>query len=363
MLARQNLRRPQLMGSKDHRPTPHALPRHPTSRTGASGYKAPLPKDAPSHKTSYSAHLMSYLLLLLGGVGLYLGGEWLVTHASSLARSMGLSPFVIGLTVVAFGTSAPELAATLTSTLHGATSLALGNVMGSNIANIALVLGATALITSIGAPQSVMRQDFPILLFVTAAAVGSFYFTPEISRAQGVIMLALLLSYIFYQVRTGKADPQEESEERTEQSLLKTILWLLLALATLATGARAMVMGAVDIASSLGISQRIIGLTVVALGTSLPELASSIIAAKRGETDLALGGVIGSNIFNLLGILGATAAVSTLPSPWASVGMDALAMLGAAVLAWLLSFGAKGITRPKGMLLLLAYAGYIASLF
>lgn len=306
---------------------------------------------------------MSYLLLLVGGVGLYLGGEWLVTHASSLARSMGLSPFVIGLTVVAFGTSAPELAATLTGTLQGAASLALGNVMGSNIANIALVLGATALIAAVNAPRVVMRQDFPILLAVTGGAVASFYLTPEISRVQGLVMVALLFAYIAYQIRTGKADPNEESEEVPKQSTIKTVLWLVLSLLTLALGARAMVMGAVDIASSLGISQRIIGLTVVALGTSLPELASSIVAARRGETDLALGGVIGSNIFNLLGILGATATVSALPTPWASVGIDALVMLGAAVLAWLVSFGDKGITRPKGFLLLLAYAGYIASLF
>lgn len=305
---------------------------------------------------------MSYLLLLLGGVGLYLGGEWLVTHASSLARSMGLSPFVIGLTVVAFGTSAPELAATLTGTLQGASSLALGNVMGSNIANIALVLGATALIAPIAAPRAVMRRDFPILLLVTAAGVASFYQTPELSRLQGVIMLLLLFSYIAYQIVTGKADPDEAQSPAPAASHLKTILWLVLALATLAFGARAMVMGAVDIASALGISQRIIGLTVVALGTSLPELASSIIAARRGETDLALGGVIGSNIFNLLGILGATASVSALPTPWASVGIDALVMLGAALLAWLLSFGEKGITLPKGIVLLVAYAGYIAHL-
>lgn len=306
---------------------------------------------------------MSFFLLVLGGLGLYFGGEWLVTHASRLALKMGLSPFVIGLTVVAFGTSAPELAATLTSTLQGASSMALGNVMGSNIANIALVLGATAMLTPVAASRMVMRRDFPILLAITAGGVASFYLTAQVGRAQGALMLAALFAYITLQIRAGKGEQNDETQQESGTSTLVTIAWLVLALLTLALGARSMVMGAVDIATSLGISQRVVGLTVVALGTSLPELASSIIAARRNETDLALGGVIGSNIFNLLGILGATATISPLPTPWAEVEVDAMVMLGFAALVWILCVGARGLTRPKGLLLLALYAAYIAYLF
>lgn len=309
---------------------------------------------------------MSYLLLLLGGLGLYLGGEWLVTHASRLALSMGLSPFVVGLTVVAFGTSAPELAATLTSTFQGANSMALGNVMGSNIANIALVLGATSLITPIAAAPKVMRRDFPVFIAITAASFATFYLTDTLSWVQGSIMLVALFAYIAVQLVADRNSPNsnvDDSEQEREVSLAKTIAWLLLSLFTLALGARAMVMGAVDIATSLGVSERIIGLTVVALGTSLPELASSIIAARRQETDLALGGVIGSNIFNLLGILGTTACVSAIPTPWTEIHIDASMMLGVALLAWALSFGRQGITRLKGLLLLAVYTIYIVLLF
>lgn len=308
---------------------------------------------------------MSYLLLLLGALGLYLGGEWLVTHASRLALSMGLSPFVVGLTVVAFGTSAPELAATLTSTLQGASSLALGNVMGSNIANIALVLGATAIITPIYAPKVVIRRDFPLLVGVTAIGLVSFYFTPTLSRWQGIVMLATLAIYIAMQIKSGRQTPSDAEHEETEPSpsIIKTVAWLVLALFTLAMGARFLVMGAVNVATALGVSQRIIGLTVVALGTSLPELVSSIIAARRQETDLALGGVIGSNIFNLLGILGTTVSIRALPTPWDQLQLDAVVMLAVAVLSWVLCIGSQGLNRPRGIILLAIYATYIADLF
>lgn len=309
---------------------------------------------------------MSVLLLLLGGLGLYLGGEWLVTHASRLALSMGLSPFVVGLTVVAFGTSAPELAATLTSTFQGANSMALGNVMGSNIANIALVLGATALITPIAAAPIVMRRDFPVFIAITAACFAAFYFTDSLNWIQGSVMVLALLAYIVAQLigdRDAQNNHEQDSEEPNDVSITKTIAWLVLSLFTLALGARAMVISAVDIATSLGVSERIIGLTVVALGTSLPELASSIIAARRQETDLALGGVIGSNIFNLLGILGITACVNAIPTPWSEISIDASMMLGVALLAWVLSIGSQGITRIKGILLLAVYTTYIVLLF
>lgn len=310
---------------------------------------------------------MSYLLLVLGGLGLYLGGEWLVSSSSRLALAMGLSSFVVGLTVVAFGTSAPELAATITSTMHGANELALGNVMGSNIANVALVLGITAIVAPIAAPRVVMRREFPTMLLITAGALALFYWKGELEPLQGTLMLLALLLYIGAQLRFNReacAEGEEENAAPLKRSeLLKTVLILVLSLLTLALGARAMVFGAVDIANSWGLSQRVIGLTVVALGTSLPELASSIIAARRGETDMALGGVIGSNIFNLLGILGSAVVVHPLATPWTEIRSDAWVMLGVAVLAWLLAMGRKGLHRLAGATLLCCYAAYIFYIF
>lgn len=306
---------------------------------------------------------MSYLLLVLGGLGLYLGGEWLVSSSSRLALAMGLSSFAVGLTVVAFGTSAPELAATITSTMHGANEMALGNVMGSNIANIALVLGITALVAPIAAPRAVMRREFPIMLSVSAGALALFYWKGALEPMQGALMLLALLAYIGAQLRFNRETSTQGDEQATAPlrrvELLKTFFVLVLSLLTLALGARALVFGAVDIASSWGLSQRVIGLTVVALGTSLPELASSLIAARRGETDMALGGVIGSNIFNLLGILGSAVVVHPLATPWADIKSDALVMLGVALLAWLLAMGRHGLSKAAGVTLLCCYAAYI----
>ncbi len=277
---------------------------------------------------------MSYFLIFLGIFLLYTGGELLVRNASHLARTFGLSSLVIGLTVVAFGTSSPELATTLLSTLEGSPEVAVGNVIGSNIANIELILGLTALIYPLQSARAFIRRELPFMIAVGALLIPVFW-DGVATRYEGAALLALLVGYLVYQFwqsgrarRAGRGEGAEpvtsaggdassslEANTETEPAdteLPATIpLWraglgVALGIGVLVAGAQALVSGAVTVAQGFGVPERVIGLTLVALGTSLPELASSLVAAVRREADIILGNVVGSNVFNSLAILGLT---------------------------------------------------------
>ena len=303
---------------------------------------------------------------LLGLVLLYYGGEWLVRGAGALAARLGVSPLAIGLTVVAFGTSAPELVVSLAAALGGASDIAVGNVVGSNIANIGLILGIGALIRSLEVHANILRIDTPLMVAVSAVLLVLLA-DGTISRPEGLALALGLLAYIIFtlwQSRRETAATQAEFAAGTELDhgpVWHHLLLVIGGLAALVGGGKSLVLAAVTIASALGVSEAVIGLTVVAVGTSLPELAASVIAALRGQGDIALGNVIGSNIFNTLGIIGITAGVTPLPR--GEVSWTVLAcMLGFALLLWPLAMTGRRLVRSEGALLLAGYGAYIGYL-
>jgi cation:H+ antiporter len=303
---------------------------------------------------------MDIVLILGGFIGLLLGGEALVKGAVSIATRFGVSPLVIGLTLVGFGTSTPELVTSVQAAWVGSPGIAVGNVVGSNIANILLIIGLTAFIRPLVVAQNSFPRDAGLLCAVTALCIV-LLMSGTLSRLNGIVFLAGLLIYLVYVLRAGKLDPTlvEEVPSTPAQSLLLASAYLVGGLIITIFAAKFLVMGAVSLAASLGMSQAVIGLTVVAVGTSLPELVTSLVAARRGQTDMALGNIIGSNIFNVLGILGVTAVVLPLEVPASIVSFD-LWVMAAATLA-LVIFGrtAAQISRIEGALLLSAYAIYL----
>lgn len=311
------------------------------------------------------------MLLPLGAilVGLVLltgGAEGLVRGAASLARRMGLSPLVIGLTVVALGTSMPELVVSVGAALTGVESLALGNVVGSNIANIGLILGVAAVFAPLRVQAQVIRIDMPVLTAVSLAVAG-LLLDGRVSRLDGALLTTGLIVYVVMTVRWARAEPEGIVQAEFDRGVPAPRRWgydvvlLSIGLAALVGGAEVLVDGAITLARQLHVSDTVIGLTVVAIGTSLPELATSLVAAWRREGDIAVGNVVGSCIVNLLGILGVTALVHPL-------GVGGLGMLDGAVLLGLtvvlLPFMRTGfvLSRPEGGLLLMGYVGYLAVL-
>lgn len=307
---------------------------------------------------------MVYLLLVIGLILLVAGGEGFVRGAVAIAEKLGMSPLLIGLTLVGFGTSLPELVTSVQAALDGAPGIAMGNVIGSNIANILLILGITALIYPIAVDKAVLRRDGSVLVLASLAALA-IVLIGTLGRIAGLILVALLIAYIvfsYFADRRAQASPGVAAEvEATggKQSVVVSILFVIGGLALTVFGARILVSSAVEIATALGVSETIIGLTVVAIGTSLPELVTSIIAAIRRHTDLALGNIIGSNIFNVFSILGITALIQPIPVPGEIINLDIWVMLGATALLLGFSYTQREIVRWEGVVLLALYAGYI----
>ena len=310
------------------------------------------------------------LLYVLAGIALlYVGGEVLVKGAVTISRLYGISSFVVGLTVVAFGTSTPELASTLIAVWRGSPDLALGNIIGSNSANIGLILGATAMIEPIRAHRDFLRRETPLLLVISTILCVVVY-DGELSRPEGLTMTVLLLAYMiflfFFTEPLEVHESDEDGADETSAIAIGTLGALLMVGAgalTLVAGASAMIEGAVNLARQTGVSERVIGITLVAFGTSLPELATAVVAALRKESDIALGNVVGSNIFNILGVLGVTAATHPFtiptPAPWS----DIIIMLAFSVLLIPFVATSQEINRAEGALILAAYLAYVAILF
>lgn len=311
-------------------------------------------------------------LCLLGFVLLYFGAEWLVKGSSSLARSLGVSPIVIGLTVVAFGTSAPELVVSLISSIQGKSMIAVGNVVGSNICNIALVLGLAALFQPIKSDSSVVRRDIPIMLGIS---LYLFVLTANsnLGRIEGATLFAGIIVYTFMNYYLAKKEAIDTSDIVSElegigyiASRPKQILMILVGIAGVVGGAQIVVDNAVIIMQILGVSEKFIGLTIVAFGTSLPELATSVVAAIRGEMDISIGNLVGSNVFNIMSVLGAASLVRPIPIPGgffeSGLWIDYLVMLFTSFLPWLMMRKDFTVSRKEGGILLACYAGYIAYL-
>lgn len=302
------------------------------------------------------------LLFIAGLVLLVIAAEWLVRGSVSLARRLGITPLIIGLTVVAFGTSAPEMAVSVEAALLGSGALAIGNVVGSNIANIGLILGASALITPLIVQAQIIRLDGMVMigasLLVLLIAFGG-----EITRLYGAVFVLALIAYVVRSIKHSRRQAANEPVDLPLQarSLTMELLLIIVGLGTLIFGADLMVDGAVAIANHFGISQAIIGLTIVAVGTSLPEVATSLVAAVRRQGDIAVGNIIGSNIFNLLAILGVAAMVKPLNTEGITMA-DWWVMLGISVFAMGLMRSGLKLSRWEGGLLLAGYATYIAYL-
>jgi len=310
--------------------------------------------------------------LLLGFVLLVVGAEGFVRGAAKLAAVIGLSPLVIGLTVVSYGTSAPELAVSLQASLQGQADIALGNVIGSNIFNILMILGIAALIVPLTVAQQLIRLDVPIMIGVTALML-MFAVDGNLGRFDGIVLLVGSVVYTAFLVLQSRkeSDAEVQAEYAKEYARTGKQTWqlaannsaiLLVGLTILVVGAHLLVTGATSIAESFGISQLIIGLTIVAIGTSLPELATSLVACYRGERDIAVGNVVGSNIFNILTILGVTATFTGVPVSNAAIRFDIPVMLAVAVASLPIFYTGNRISRWEGMLFISYYVAYTAYL-
>lgn len=319
------------------------------------------------------------LPILLVGVGLAfltIGGEALVRGAVSLARAWGLTPAVIGLTVVAMGTSMPELAVSVMAAASGNPGIAVANVLGSNIFNITVVLGLTALIAAVPVQGATARLEWPFL-FAVSCACPVVMLDGEISRIEGAAFIVTLLMFTVYVVNLAKREVSAaegagftaaiDDISRADGGAKKSgtglaLLLLAAGVAALVFGARLLLDGAVTIAQTLGMSERIIGLTVVAAGTGAPELAASVIAARRNQTDVALGNIMGSNVFNILGILGVTALIAPIPVMRASASVDSIWMIATTVLLLPILLRHRRVTRGEGVILLATYIAYLGVL-
>jgi cation:H+ antiporter len=314
--------------------------------------------------------LMIYVQLTAGLALLFFGGTLLVRGAVSVATRARLSPLLIGLTLVGFGTSVPELLTSVDAALAGSAGIALGNVVGSNTANILLVLGLGAAIHPIEVGKHGFRRDGALVLIAALICVAVFLFG-DIGRAIGVALVVLLLLYVggmyWQESRFGVGQTAVDVAKSGHtpgwmDSLWGGLLVLLGGLAITIIGARLTVAGALEFAKIAGLSEAVVGLTIVAVGTSLPELVTSLIAAIRRETDIAFGNVIGSNVFNVLGILGATALVQPLTVPRSFIGLDIWIMLAATIVLVIFAVTQWRITRTEGAVLLASYAAYVGYL-
>jgi cation:H+ antiporter len=311
---------------------------------------------------------MEYLYVFIGLALLVVGGEFLVRSSVALSFKLHLSKMVIGLTVVSFATSAPELLVSLQAALNGFSDIALGNVMGSNIANIGLVLGITAIISPLAIDKGFYKLNWPVMMILS---VGLYFILKsglEISRSEGVGLLLVLVVYLWVLIRKAKKErgtmPVDDSidEGLSKASNFKIIIWLLIGGVSLYFGSELLVSSAISIAEDFGVSERVIAVTMIAVGTSIPELAASVIAALKKEKAISLGNLIGSNIFNISSVLGVTAIIQPIAVKSSEVlTNDVFWMIGFAAILVPLAFLPKSyqLGRKRGILLVAAYAIFI----
>ena len=303
------------------------------------------------------------LFLVVGLVLLVKGADWLVDGASKLAKRLGVTDLVIGLTIVAFGTSMPEFVVNMVSVADGATDLAITNILGSNIINTLVILGCSALVCPLVAQRSTVRLDIPLNILAGVLVLVFVFITSPmepkgLSRVEGLALLVVFAAFLFYTFYTTKADTTTTTES-TPSPLWKCVVLILAGLVGLVVGGEMIVKSAVAIARYCGVAESVIGLTIVALGTSLPELATSVVAAFKHNNDIAIGNVVGSNIFNVFFILGTSAIIKHLPV-YPSIEIDAAWVAISALTVWLLLRKKnRSINRWGGALLLVLYGGYL----
>ncbi len=317
---------------------------------------------------------LNIIYIILGFVLLVKGGDFLIDGAVAIAQRAKLSAMVIGITVVGFGTSMPELLVSTQAAWVGSSGLAIGNVAGSNIANVALILGVTALIHPLPSQRKMMRIDIPFMLFAMVLFIVMAFTNETIQRWQGVAMVLLLVGFISWEVRQSRketkrmeAEGEAEAVVTPSMPLWRAILYVLVSLAAMVWGADLLIDGSSNIAMELGEyfgvakeeMERIIGLTIVAVGTSLPELFASVMAARKGETDMAVGNIIGSVSFNILSVVGVASAITPIHNAWTPFAIDYAVMFCLGLVLWLFLQTHHKIVRYEGAILLTIYCLYI----
>ena len=315
------------------------------------------------------------IILIVGFAALVKGADIFVDGSAALARRFKVSSLIIGLTIVAFGTSAPELAVSTTAALKQSNDLALSNVVGSNIFNLLVVLGSCAVFAPVPSSTEVLKRDMPFSLIITALVWmlggGATFYAAEkshststnqvigtIDRVDGIIILALFIGYMFFLIRSAKKHPEPDEEKHDNGSLLKNIVFMLLGIGLIVAGGQAVVNSAKEIAYSFGMSETLVGLTIVAVGTSLPELVTSIVAARKHETGLAVGNVVGSNLFNIMFILGITAVISPVAVSYEST-IDILFLILVSALSYIFLITGKELNRWEGLTMIALYVAQV----
>lgn len=303
--------------------------------------------------------LVQILLLAVGFFMLMKGADWFVEGSAGIARKMGIPQLVIGLTIVAMGTSAPEAAVSINASIKGNSEIAIGNVVGSNILNILIILGISVLLATIKIQKSTFRYEIPFMIFVTVILIALGMTGEYVDRIEGVILWGLFILYLLYLFRLAKQGVTEEDQE--ERPIWKLLLFMIAGGILVIWGSDVTVDSATKIAKTIGLSERFIGLTIVALGTSLPELVTSVIAARKGNADIAIGNIVGSNIFNILFVIGTASIIA--PVMYKSVFLfDGIIAVLAGVLLWISVAKTQSLRKPWGIVMLLSYGGYLAYL-
>ena len=306
--------------------------------------------------------LLDFLLLALGFLFLVKGADWFVEGSSGIADKFGIPQLVIGLTIVAMGTSAPEAAVSITASLKGTADIAVGNVVGSNILNILIILGISSVITSIAVSKTTIRYEIPIMLLSTFLLMGFGMQGGTINLWEGIILWICFIGYLSYMfIMVKKGEMVAEEVATTQKPVWQLLIWGIVGLGLIIWGSDLTVDAATSLAKRFGMSERFIGLTIVALGTSLPELFTSVSAARKGKADIAIGNIVGSNVFNILFIIGTSSLIIPVIFE-ASFLIDSFVAVAAGVILWLCVFRKKKLTRLHGILMLLCYAAYFAYL-
>ena len=301
--------------------------------------------------------MLHVLLLTVGFVFLVKGADWFVEGAAGIAKKLGIPQLVIGLTIVAMGTSMPEAAVSITSALSGSAGISIGNVVGSNILNILIILGITAVLTNVRIQKTTFRYEIPFMIGITIILMAFGITGNQITFLEGILLWLLFLIFLGYLFVISKKGSVQDEEEIKELPLWKGVLGIIIGGILVVKGSDFAVEGATEIARYFGMSERFIGLTIVAFGTSLPELVTSVTAARRGNADIAIGNIVGSNIFNILFVIGTTALICDVPFDQKFV-IDTIVAIFSGVLLWAGTIRYKELRKNCGIVMLLCYAGY-----
>ena len=303
-------------------------------------------------------NVLPYIMLVVGFLFLIKGADFFVDGASSLAKKMKIPTLIIGLTIVAMGTSAPEAAVSISAAFKGNTGIAIGNILGSNILNVLIILGITACIIPVRVGKTTVKYEIPFMIAITVILGALGLTTGVLGKVAGALLWVLFIAYLAYLFYQAKHMENADEEEIKDRPIWMILIFIIGGMAAIIFGSNITVDGATFVAEAFGVSPRVIGLTIVAFGTSLPELITSITAAKKGQADIAIGNIVGSNVFNILFVLGTTCLIHDVEYPIEFL-LDTIVAVVSAVLLLVCVIRKKQLTRPAGIIMLVGYAGYL----